>query len=221
MLLLQLLMVPGMVLSFAWATVALDITVTTVLRKRHMHARHSSHSRSSQNCQSCHRRRLAHRHLHCHLARRRHSQQQISQRSRHQPVFGSSSRSSRKSWMVAAVLQLSPKRSLTLSLALSPRPEPHRHQRVCHQLEPRRSYIGGRNAAAASSAAAECHTHGLQHRTQLRRRTHRRSHRYTYRCRHRHRRRHRHTCSNQQRASFNSVQHSQNGQRVCLAHMNG
>ena len=65
--------------------------------------------------------------------------------------FGSSSRSSLKSWMVAAVLQLSPKRSLTLSLALSPRPEPHRHQRVCHQLELRRSYIGGRTAAAASS----------------------------------------------------------------------
>ena len=87
LLLLQLLMVPGMVLSCAWATVTLDITVTTVLRRRHMHARHSSHSRSSQHFQSCHRRRLAHRHLHCHLARRRHSQQQISQRSRHQPVL--------------------------------------------------------------------------------------------------------------------------------------
>ena len=165
LLLLQLLMVAGMVLSFAWATVALDITVTTVLRRRHMHARHSSHSCSSQHCQSCHRRRLAHRHLHCHRARRRHSQQQVSQRSRHQPAFGSSSKSSLKSWMVAAVLQLSPKRSLTLSLALSPRPEPHRHQRVCHQLELRRSYIGGRTAATASSAAAECYTHSLQHRT--------------------------------------------------------
>ena len=121
--------------------------------------------------------------------------------------------------MVAAVLlQMSPNRSPTLSLlALSPLPEPHRHQRVCHHLESRRPCVGGHIAAAVSSAATERHTCGLQHRTQLR---WRKRHRYCHR--HRFMYRHRYRCSTHQCASVKSVQHSQNGQRgLCLAHVNG
>ena len=79
---LQASMVLRTILSFAWANMALVTTETVVLRKKH---NYSNQSRSSQ----CHHRHLAmhltRRYLtrrllaHCHLARRRHSQQQTSQ----------------------------------------------------------------------------------------------------------------------------------------------
>ena len=121
--------------------------------------------------------------------------------------------------MAAVLLQLSPNRSPTLSLlALSPRPEPHRHQRVCHHLEsteilrwrPHRRRRQQRSHRAPYTWPAAPHATQVAQEAQAQPQA---------------------TGSGTgtgtgaapiQRASFKSVQHSQNGQRgLCLAHVNG